>query len=486
MHKRDAPCLFGRSQVVPVVVLCQRRFRQRCSSSHGGPSVDGGHHDSIAETRRGFSGGSLPSVWHDSLPKLWNQSVHHFNSHCPPEREQIAWATSSEPHRCQPCSDSDFDRRRWSHVHRSAMLSKLLEVPALQGLLPFARFAYGETTTCVWEDEEGVRHQIRQGIHSCPCCSVWVSTTRSPSHRRPWGMATWLAVQRVFRFQHEHHFRETVVLARSCAGDQAHLRSHSGPRGRSSFPWFTCRARVPSATHAFPDTRVGKVAPSVASDRGQMRMCWPERHFWKTQSRLSTFWPVEKAVPTERTLARVCREAGATVTRKVKLRDMNVQVSATDEREIEVVAAGIPIHHGAQLAVDITLKSAVTSVGAPRATAATVNGAALLQARRDKEAKYAELVTSERCRLVVVALETGGRWSTEALEFVADLASSRARDAPPVLRRSAFLAWRKRWTRMLSVSCARAFATSLVVSHTDAWAGVDGSAPDLADLYREG
>ena len=27
----------------------------------------------------------------------------------------------------------------------------------------------------------------------------------------------------------EHHFRETVVLARSCAGDQAHLRSHSGP-----------------------------------------------------------------------------------------------------------------------------------------------------------------------------------------------------------------------------------------------------------------
>ena len=71
-------------------------------------------------------------------------------------------------------------------------------------------------------------------------------------------------------------------------------------------------------------------------------------------------------------------------------------------------------------------------------------------------------------------------------EFVADMASSRARDAPPVLRRSAFLAWRKRWTRMVSVSCARAFATSLVVGQCDAWAGVDGSAPDLADLYREG
>ena len=42
----------------------------------------------------------------------------------------------------------------------------------------------------------------------------------------------------------------------------------------------------------------------------------------------------------------------------------------------------------------------------PRSTAATVNGAALPQARRDKEAKCAELVASERCRLVVVALET--------------------------------------------------------------------------------
>ena len=72
----------------------------------------------------------------------------------------------------------------------------------------------------------------------------------------------------------------------------------------------------------------------------------------------------------------------------------------------------------------------MTSVGAPRTTAATVNGAALTQARRDKEAKYAELARNERCRLVVIALETGGRWGTEALEFVADMASSRARDAP--------------------------------------------------------
>ena len=34
------------------------------------------------------------------------------------------------------------------------------------------------------------------------------------------------------------------------------------------------------------------------------------------------------------------------------------------------------------------------------------------------EHKYAELLQGDRCRLVVVGIETGGRWSTEALQFV--------------------------------------------------------------------
>ena len=45
----------------------------------------------------------------------------------------------------------------------------------------------------------------------------------------------------------------------------------------------------------------------------------------------------------------------------VKLRDMNVTVPAHDEREVEVLASGLPLHHGAQLVVDVTLRSAVTT-----------------------------------------------------------------------------------------------------------------------------
>ena len=47
-----------------------------------------------------------------------------------------------------------------------------------------------------------------------------------------------------------------------------------------------------------------------------------------------------RAVGPERTVARICREAGALVRCSVEVRDMNVTVPATDEREVEVVASG--------------------------------------------------------------------------------------------------------------------------------------------------
>ena len=64
-----------------------------------------------------------------------------------------------------------------------------------------------------------------------------------------------------------------------------------------------------------------------------------------------------RALGTERSLARVCREAGATVRCNTKLTNMNVHVPAHDERAIEVLASGLPLHHGGQLEVDITSKA---------------------------------------------------------------------------------------------------------------------------------
>ena len=114
--------------------------------------------------------------------------------------------------------------------------------------------------------------------------------------------------------------------------------------------------------------------------------------------------------------------------------------------------------------------------GEAHPNAAAEDGAMCSRGRADKERKYAELLTGDRCRLVVVALETGGRWSNEAIQFIDDLAAARAREAPPVMRRSAFLAWKRRWSRMIGISCARAFANSLaaVATAPHTLAGVDG------------
>ena len=180
---------------------------------------------------------------------------------------------------------------------------------------------------------------------------------------------------------------------------------------------------------------------SSSANHGQCR----DGGFERQRARLQVGSFAFSCSAAERTSASICREAGAVVRCNIKLsklREMSVTVAANDEREVEVLASGLPLEPGAQLAVDDTFRSA----------AAVVDGAVANAARRDKERKHSELVEGLRCKLVVVAIETGGRWSVEACNLVENLAWAKSREAP-VLQRSAFSAWRRRWTRMmLSVS----------------------------------
>ena len=96
---------------------------------------------------------------------------------------------------------------------------------------------------------------------------------------------------------------------------------------------------------------------------------------------------------------------------------MNLAVPAGDQRAIEVLASGLPLYHGAQLAIDVTVRGALSVSGVVYPRAADEDGVVVTKARADKEAKYAELLNAGRCRLVVVAIETGGRWSGEVVTF---------------------------------------------------------------------
>ena len=110
--------------------------------------------------------------------------------------------------------------------------------------------------------------------------------------------------------------------------------------------------------------------------------------------------------------------AGATVATNALLRDLNLVVRRQDERHIEVIANGLPLWSGAQLAVDTTLVSALDSAGQARRHHRLTAGAALRVARKAKERTYPELLRAARCRLVVVGVEFGGRWSEEAAQFI--------------------------------------------------------------------
>jgi hypothetical protein len=182
----------------------------------------------------------------------------------------------------------------------------------------------------------------------------------------------------------------------------------------------------------------------------------------------------------------VCREAGARVTTHTLLSHLNIpSVSRVDNRRIEVIVNGLPLFQGAQLAVDTTLVSPLTSSSQPRRRQGVFTGAALAQARRSKERTYPELVNAQRCRLIVLAIEIGGGFSSVAATFLRLLARARARDAPATLQQTAAPALVSRWSALLAHAAHHAFAASLDMDvHTDTWPQ-DGEAPPISEVLAD-
>ena len=140
---------------------------------------------------------------------------------------------------------------------------------------------------------------------------------------------------------------------------------------------------------------------------------------------------------------------------------------------------------GVQLAVDTTLVSPLTAAGMPRCDRGITAAAALRVAERAKARTYPELAHGNRCRLVVLGIEVGGRWSPQAAEFVRLLARSRARAAPVATRAAVTSALSLRWSALLAFAAARSFAASLLSLPLAATANVDGEAPLLSDLLAD-
>ena len=253
-------------------------------------------------------------------------------------------------------------------------------------------------------------------------------------------------------------------LADVCPASRALLLSQAGPHAARAFTVLPTSDDV-----AIPDSHFRvlllrrlrmplPLGPRSCSCRGALDAYGDYRAACSTSGVLAS-----RALSLERAIARVCQEAGARVGRNVALAAMNIDVPVHDARRIEVVCNGLPLWHGAQLAVDATLVSPVTRDGRPHDGADNHPGWAVRNAvRRKRRQTYPEIDRSRRCRLVVFGLEVGGRWAEEAATFVRLLARTRAASAPATVRNSAQAAWRTRWSGLISVAAQRALAATFL------------------------
>ena len=183
-----------------------------------------------------------------------------------------------------------------------------------------------------------------------------------------------------------------------------------------------------------------------------------------------------RGYPMETVVARICRVRTNVIVRDLDLGAFN----RLDGRRLEIIADGLPLQRGAQLAVDTTPVSPIKADGTARRHAARRNGFALEAARKAKERKYSELAgRGGRARLVVVGAEVGGRFSSETSQFLRGLVSAKVRGVPPLLKRKAAAAWMRRWSSMLGCVVANSFALSLLGRVPP---GADGEVPSLSDV----
>ena len=156
-------------------------------------------------------------------------------------------------------------------------------------------------------------------------------------------------------------------------------------------------------------------------------------------------------------------EAGARVREDFFLRDAGLpSVGPDDNRRIEVMASGLPFAHGVPIAIDTTLVSPIMADGMPRPGAAIRPGIAIQTAIRTKQRTYRELVGSGILRLVVAAIEVGGRMNEEAHLLLKCAADYRARSERAELRGALARAYMGRWVAMLSVATQDTLAATLV------------------------
>ena len=153
---------------------------------------------------------------------------------------------------------------------------------------------------CLGELQESVPRLDRDGFIAGPC---WEVLRRGVRPRLPWivergeGHHGW---QYCSSSSSEHHLRETVVLAQSCAGRPRPLRSHSGP----------CASQVLHGARSAALFRVKPLLFRTLATEGQVGTRWLSRFSKPIPCSNPPFWPSSFQSSPYRTHSRACVPRG--------------------------------------------------------------------------------------------------------------------------------------------------------------------------------
>ena len=165
------------------------------------------------------------------------------------------------------------------------------------------------------------------------------------------------------------------------------------------------------------------------------------------------------------------------------VRELVPTVPASDGRQADVFVRGMSIGNGLPVVGDMCMGSALHANGRPYVDAATVDGKAIERLTGQKHDKYPELVASDRVHYVVLACEEGGRWGPDVFAVMNDLVRLKVAPLHPLLRRSAALAYTRRWWSILAMGAQSAAIDCILGRDPQVW--VPHGEPPLAAVLAD-
>ena len=288
-----------------------------------------------------------------------------------------------------------------------------------------------------------------------------------------------------------NHHREHVVLPNLDAGAQARLRSQSGAHAGDHI------TALPTSeyTIASPQRMNGMLRRRVRLPLATGRRHCPATLCQRSgRSRLDDYGDHgagcqrtgalrRRGAAVERAWRPLWEESTVNVSEHPLVHELVPTVPEADLRQSDVFIRGMSIGNGQPVVGDMCMGSALHADGRPYPHAAAEDGKAIDRLTGQKHDKYPELVTSDRVHFVVLACEEGGRWGPDVFAVINDLVRLKVAPLHPLLRRSAALAYTRRWWSILAMGAQSAAIDCIFGRDPEVW--VPHRPPPLATVLAE-